>query len=75
MIESVHHRPLFNRSMVQYNQGGPCYNAALIITGAIHGSSREKLYHELGFESLHDKRCYGKLCFYYINRAFSCYEN
>ena len=27
------------------------YNAALAITGAIHGSSRE--IHELGFESLH----------------------
>ena len=28
------------------------YNAALAITGAIHGSSREKLYQELGFERL-----------------------
>ena len=25
------------------------YNAALAITGAIHGSSRDKLYQELGF--------------------------
>ena len=28
------------------------YNAALAITGAIRGSSREKVYQELGFESL-----------------------
>ena len=41
------------------------YNAALAITGAIRGSSREKLYHELGLESLHDRRWYRKLCFYY----------
>ena len=31
------------------------YNAALAITGAIHGSSRDKLYQELGFESPHDR--------------------
>ena len=40
------------------------YNAALAITGAIRGSSHEKLYPELGFESLRDRR-YRKLCFYY----------
>ena len=28
------------------------YNAALAITGAVRGSSREKLYQELSFESL-----------------------
>ena len=28
------------------------YNAALAITGAIRGSSREKLSHQLGFETL-----------------------
>ena len=39
------------------------YNAALAITCAIRGSSREKLYHELGLESLHDRRWYRKLCF------------
>ena len=41
------------------------YNASLSITGAIHGTSREKLYQELGFESLHDRRWFRKLCFYY----------
>ena len=34
------------------------YNAALAITGAIRVSSRDKLYHELGLESLHDRRWY-----------------
>ena len=32
------------------------YNAALAITGAIRGSSREKLYQELGLESLKQRR-------------------
>ena len=41
------------------------YNAALAITGAIRGTSRDKLYEELGFESLHDRRWFRKLCFYY----------
>ena len=31
------------------------YNAALAITGAIKGSSKEKLYQELGFESAKDR--------------------
>ena len=41
------------------------YNAALAITGAIKGSSKEKLYHELGFESLKDRRWMRKLCCLY----------
>ena len=32
------------------------YNAYLAITGAIRGSSREKLYQKLGFESLQQRR-------------------
>ena len=39
------------------------YNAALAITGAIRGTSREKIYSELGLESLQDRRWYRKLCF------------
>ena len=35
------------------------YNSALAITGAIRGTSKEKLYHELGLESLKKRR---KLC-------------
>ena len=38
------------------------YNAALAITGAIRGTSREKIYSELGLESLQDRRWYRKLC-------------
>ena len=37
-------------------------NAALSIAGAIRGTSREKFYHELGFESLVSRRWYLKLC-------------
>ena len=36
-------------------------NTCLAITGAIRGSSREKLYQELGFESLQERRWYMKL--------------
>ena len=41
------------------------YNAALAITGAIRGSSKEKLYQELGLESLKDRRWIRKLCYLY----------
>ena len=41
------------------------YNACLAITGAIRGSSREKLYQELGFESLQQRHWYRKLCSFY----------
>ena len=34
------------------------YNAALAITGAIRGTSREKIYQELGLESLQQRRWY-----------------
>ena len=38
------------------------YDAALAITGAIRGPSREKLYQELGLESLKSRRWYRKMC-------------
>ena len=41
------------------------YNAAIAITRAIRRRSREKLYHELGFESLVSRRWYRKLCCFY----------
>ena len=37
------------------------YNAELIITGAFKGTSRDKIYQELGLESLADRRCTRKL--------------
>ena len=41
------------------------YNAALAITAAIRGTSKEKLYQELGFESLKDRRWLRRLCYLY----------
>ena len=41
------------------------YNAALAMTDVISGSSREKLYQELGLESLRQRRWYRKL-FYFL---------
>ena len=41
------------------------YYAALIITGAIKGISRERLYKQLGLESLCNRRWYRKLVFFY----------
>ena len=38
------------------------YNAALVITGAIIGTSKERIYHELGFESLADRRWFRRMC-------------
>ena len=41
------------------------YNDALAITGAIRGTSREKLYQELGLESFCKRRWYRKLCYFF----------
>ena len=41
------------------------YNASLAITGAIRGTSREKLYEELGLESLQLRRWFRKLSFFH----------
>ena len=41
------------------------YKACIAITGAIQGTSREHLYHELGLESLGDRRWCRKLTFFY----------
>ena len=41
------------------------YNALLAITGAIRGTLKEKLYQELGFESLQQRRWFRKLCTFY----------
>ena len=40
------------------------YNACLAITGAIRGTSREKIYQESGLESLQLRRWYRKLCLF-----------
>ena len=41
------------------------YNASLAITGAIRGTSKEKLYQKLGFEFLQQRRWFRKLCTFY----------
>ena len=41
------------------------YRACLAITGCFQGTSREKLYSELGLESLVDRRFYRRLVFFY----------
>ena len=41
------------------------YNAALAITGAIKGTSREKLYQELGLEYLQQRRWMRRLWLFY----------
>ena len=41
------------------------HNAALTITGAIRGTLRERIYNELGLESLADRRWYRKMTFIY----------
>ena len=42
------------------------YNAALAIAGTITGSSKEKLYQELGFETMKERRWFRRLCCFYI---------
>ena len=64
-------RPHLDYGDVIYDQAYPVsfhqkiesvqYNSALAITGAIRGTSKEKIYHELGLESLEKRRWYGKL--------------
>ena len=41
------------------------YNACLAITGCFRGTSRDKLYSELGLESLADRRFCRRLCTFY----------
>ena len=41
------------------------YSAALAITGAWKGTSRDKIYHELGWETLADRRWHHRLTLFY----------
>ena len=41
------------------------YNACLALTRTIRGTSKEKLYQEVGLESLQLRRWYRKLCLFY----------
>ena len=41
------------------------YNSALAITGAVRGTSKEKIYNELGLEYLSSRRWFKRLCLFY----------
>ena len=41
------------------------HNAALAITGTIRGTSKERLYQELGFETMKERRWFQRLCCFY----------
>ena len=41
------------------------FNAALAVIGGIRGSFRERLYQELGLESLQQRRWFRKLCYFF----------
>ena len=56
----------------QPNNGSLCqkiesiqYQAALAITGAIHGTSQTKLYNELGIESMKLRQWFRRLCYFF----------
>ena len=41
------------------------YNATLVITGAIKGTSRDRIYRELGLESLAERRWSRRIVFFH----------
>ena len=47
------------------NQKAFIYHEVLAITGAISGTSKRKLFEELGLESQQHRRWYRKLCYFY----------
>ena len=61
-----HNSRTFLMNLIEHVQ----YKAALIVTGSWQGTSRFKLYNELGWESLSDRRWFRRLCFFYkiVNR-------
>ena len=54
----------YNSSFHEKLESFQC-NACLAIAGAISGTSSEKLYQELGLESLKSRRWFRKLCHFY----------
>ena len=48
------------------------YNAALAITSAIRRTSKEKLYDDLGLETLEKRRWYRKLCCFFKIFRYKC---
>ena len=62
--EDIIYDRAFNESF-QNKLNSVWYNTALTTTGAIRGSSREKIYQEVGLESLKLLRWYRKLCLFF----------
>ena len=56
----IYHQP--NNKSINSKLESVQYNAALVIPGAIKGTSRSKLYKELGLESLKSRRTFRRLC-------------
>ena len=54
------HNASFHQKLVSLQ-----YYTCFSITGGIRGSSREKLYQELGLESLQQRHWYSELCSFY----------
>ena len=51
------------------------HSAALAVTGTWRGSSRQRLYNKLGWESLYDRGWYPRLCHFFVvkkQRASQC---
>ena len=69
----IYHQP--NLSSLTNKIESVQYNAALAIAGAISETSKEKLYQELGFESLKDRRWLRCLSYLYkiVNTKQSAY--
>ena len=42
------------------------YKAALVVSGAWRGTSRQRLLEELGWEILYDRRRYRRLCHFFL---------
>ena len=64
MVTSYNDDKAYNSSFHQ-NLEKIQHDSALAITGTIKGTSEEKLYQEVGLESLGKRRWYQKLCYFY----------
>ena len=64
MVIIVVYDEAYNETFHQKPESTQC-NACLALSRAIRGSSREKLYQELGLESLQRRRWYKKICLFY----------
>ena len=56
-----HNQRAESMELLEYVQ----YKAALIVSGCWQGTSREKLYRELGWENLSDRRWFHRLVYFY----------